>query len=183
MSPVPGGHSFVRCLRCGSDDPGTRVIDSREQADTVRRRRECASCGERFTTYERAERTGFLVVKKDGRREDYDREKLARGIRLACFKRPVPTEAIAAIVSDLEADLFGLGRAEISAQMIGERVMDALREFDDVAYVRFASVYRAFRDVDMMADEIEGLRAYKKRLTESRNQLRFRFEEEQTCWS
>jgi transcriptional repressor NrdR len=173
----------LRCLICKSDDPGTKVVDSRELDDTVRRRRECLSCGQRFTTYERAERLGFLVVKKDDRREDYDREKLGRSIRLACFKRPVPAEAIEATIRDIEAELFGMGGVEVPTQLIGERVMASLRELDEVAYVRFASVYRAFQDVDTMVDEIEGLRQWKRRLMESRNQLRFRFEEDQPCWS
>jgi transcriptional repressor NrdR len=173
----------LRCLICGCDDPGTKVVDSRELEDAVRRRRECLSCGQRFTTYERADRLGFLVVKKDGRREEYDREKLARGVRMACFKRPVPAEAIEETVRDIEAELFGMGKSEVPSQLIGERVMASLRDLDEVAYVRFASIYRAFRDVDTMVDEIEGLRQWKRRLMESRNQLRFRFEEDQPCWS
>ncbi|HEY3082857.1 MAG TPA: transcriptional regulator NrdR [Chloroflexota bacterium] len=173
----------MRCLRCGSDAPGTKVIDSREQDDAVRRRRECLGCGERFTTYERAERNVLAVVKKDGRREEFSREKLERGVRLACFKRPVPFEAVTAIVDEISAELYGMARPEVPSQLIGERVMSALREVDEVAYVRFASVYREFRDVDTIVDEIEGLRQWKRRLVESRNQLRFRFDEEQTCWS
>jgi transcriptional repressor NrdR len=173
----------LRCLICLCDDPGTKVVDSRELDDAVRRRRECLSCGQRFTTYERADRLGFLVVKKDGRREEYDREKLARGVRMACFKRPVAAEEIENTVRDIEAELFGMGKSEVPSQLIGERVMASLRELDEVAYVRFASVYRAFQDVDTMVDEIEGLRQWKRRLMESRNQLRFRFEEDQTCWS
>src|SRR5262245_24399299 len=135
---------------CGSDQPGTKVIDSRELDEAVRRRRECLSCGQRFTTYERAERLGFMVVKKDGRREEFDREKLARSIRMACFKRPVPAEAIDTTVRDTEAELFGLGGPEVPSQLIGERVMASLRDLDEVAYVRFASVYRAFQDVETM---------------------------------
>jgi transcriptional repressor NrdR len=171
----------MRCLFCGSE---TRVIDSRPVDEAIRRRRECPDCEKRFTTYERYDRpAAFLVVKKDGRREDYDREKLARSIRMACFKRAIPAEAVDATVSDIEAELFGMGRAEVPSQLIGERVMASLRELDEVAYVRFASVYRAFQDVDTMVDEIEGLRQWKRRLMESRNQLRFRFEEDQPCWS
>ena len=173
----------MRCVFCGNEEPGTRVVDSREADGTIRRRRECPTCGQRFTTYERPERVSLLVVKKDGRREEYSREKLRRGITMACFKRPVPAEAIDATVADVEAELFGMGRAEVPSQLIGERVMASLRELDDVAYVRFASVYREFRDVDTMVDEIQGLREWKRRLMESRNQLRFRFEEEQATWS
>lgn len=173
----------MRCLHCGVDTPGTKVIDSRELEDSVRRRRECITCGQRFTTYERAERLGLAVVKKDGRREEFSREKLARGIRTACFKRPIPHEAIEAIVADIEAEIHNMGQPEVPTQLIGERVMSALREVDEVAYVRFASVYREFRDVDTVVDEIEGLRQWKRSLIESRSQLRFRFEDEQTCWS
>jgi transcriptional repressor NrdR len=173
----------MRCLHCGVEEPGTKVIDSRELEDAVRRRRECLSCGQRFTTYERAERAGLMVVKKDGRREEFNREKLGHGIRKACFKRPVPAEAIDAVVGEIEAELHGMGQPEVPSQLIGERIMTALRDVDEVAYVRFASVYREFRDVDTIVDEIEGLRKWKRRLIESRNQLRFRFEEEQTCWS
>jgi transcriptional repressor NrdR len=171
----------VRCLFCGSD---TKVIDSRPVDDAIRRRRECPACEKRFTTFEKYERPAtLLVVKKDGRREDYSREKLLRGIKNACFKRPVPAEAIAQTVAEVEAELLGMGRAEVPSQLIGERVMAALRNLDEVAYVRFASVYREFRDVDNMVEEIEGLRQWKRRLVESRNQLRFRFEEDQLCWS
>jgi transcriptional repressor NrdR len=171
----------VRCLSCGSD---TKVIDSRPVDDTIRRRRSCPACEQRFTTYERYDRpAALMVVKKDGRREDFSREKLLGGIKHACFKRPVPAEAIDQTVVEVEAELLGMGRAEVPSQLIGERVMAALRNLDEVAYVRFASVYREFRDVDTMVEEIEGLRQWKRRLVESRNQLRFRFEEDQQCWS
>ena len=173
----------MRCLHCGVDDPGSKVIDSREQDDSVRRRRECLTCGGRWTTYERAEKSTLSVVKKDGRREEYNREKLSRGIRSACFKRPIPAEALEIMVADIEAELFGMGGQEVPSQLIGERVMASLREVDEVAYVRFASVYRQFTDIDSVQDEIEGLRQWKRRLIESRNQLRFNFEAEQTCWS
>jgi transcriptional repressor NrdR len=171
----------VRCLFCGSE---TKVIDSRPVDETIRRRRQCPDCEKRFTTYERYDRpAAFMVVKKDGRREDYRREKLLQGITSACFKRPIAAEAIAQTVAEVEAELLGMGRAEVPSQLIGERVMAALRNLDEVAYVRFASVYREFRDVDNMVEEIEGLRQWKRRLVESRNQLRFRFEEDQQCWS
>ena len=174
----------MRCLYCGSEDPGTKVVDSRQVDDTIRRRRECIACDRRFTTYEKYERPStFAVVKKDGRREDYKREKLLAGIKNACFKRPVAAETIEQVVAEVEAELLGIGRAEVPSQLIGERVMAALRELDEVAYVRYASVYREFRDVDNMVEEIEGLRQWTRRLMESRNQLRFRFEEDQVCWS
>ena len=173
----------MKCHVCGNAEPGTKVVDSRELDEIVRRRRECLRCGQRFTTYERPEVLGFAVVKKDGRREDFNRDKLARGIRLACFKRPVPSDLIDSIVNEVETELFAVGRAEVSSQVVGERVMQALRELDDVAYVRYASVYRAFHDVDVLADEIEVLRQWRRRTEESRDQLRLRFEEEQTCWN
>src|SRR5690606_35787396 len=113
-----------------------------------RRRRECVSCGQRFTTYERAEPMSLMVIKKDGRREPYDQAKLARGIRTACFKRPIAAEALDEIVREIEAELYALGRPEVASQFIGECVMARLRMIDEVAYVRFASVYRQFRDVD-----------------------------------
>lgn len=159
------------------------MVDSRESADGVRRRRECGACGVRFTTYERAECGAALVVKKDGRREQFSRAKLARGVRLACFKRPVPAEAIDAIVRDIEATILGLGLHEIPSEVVGDHAMRALRDFDEVAYVRFASVCREFRDVESLAEEIEGLMARRRRAASERNQLRLRFEEEQPCWS
>jgi len=174
----------VRCLYCGSEDPGTKVVDSRQLEDTIRRRRECIACERRFTTYEKYERPStFSVAKKDGRREDYRREKLIGAIKSACYKRPISAEMIEQTAIEVEAELLGIGRAEVPSQLIGERVMTALRELDEVAYVRYASVYREFRDVDNMVEEIEGLRQWKRRLMESRNQLRFRFEEDQVCWS
>lgn len=173
----------MRCHFCGNDSPGTKVVDSRELEDAVRRRRECQSCGQRFTTYERAERLGFAVVKKDGRREDFDLKKLERSLRLATFKRSISSEVTETVAREIEAELFGMGQSEVPSQLIGERVMAALRDLDEVAFVRYASVYRAFRDVDTMVEEIEGLRLWKRRLVEARDQLRFRFEEDQPCWS
>ena len=171
----------MRCLFCGSE---TKVIDSRPVEESIRRRRECPDCDKRFTTYERYDRpTSFVVAKKDGRREDFRRDKLLAGIKNACYKRPISADAIDATVADVEAELLGMGKAEVPSQLIGERAMAALRNLDEVAYVRFASVYREFRDVDTMVEEIEGLRQWKRRLMESRNQLRFRFEEDQACWS
>ncbi len=173
----------MKCHFCGNAEPGTKVVDSRELDEIVRRRRECLQCGQRFTTFERPERLGLSVLKKDGRREDFSREKLARGIRLACFKRPVSVDRLDNLVNQVETDMFAVGRAEISSQVVGERVMQALRDIDDVAYVRYASVYRAFHDVEVLADEIEVLRQWRRRSEESRDQLRLRFEEEQTCWN
>jgi transcriptional repressor NrdR len=159
----------VKCPYCGKRD--TRVIDTREVGDGVRRRRECKSCHQRFTTYERVAKTSLLVVKRDGRREPFDREKLLSGILRASAKRPIPTETLEQLVQDIEKKLYELGQAEVDSEVIGRMVMSRLRELDDVAYVRFASVYRRFEDVDILADEIEDLREWKKREAELEDQL------------
>ena len=147
----------MRCPYCGFAD--TKVIDSRDADDGIRRRRECLSCGERFTTFERVQSVGLLVIKKDGRREDFSREKLLAGIRKACEKRPLPVGAIEAAVNDIEAALQAQGKAEMPSSLIGELVMDHLRELDHIAYIRFASVYRAFADIDSLREELEALAA------------------------
>jgi transcriptional repressor NrdR len=142
----------MRCPYCQRGD--SRVIDSREVGTTIRRRRECIRCGQRFTTYERLTPVSLLVVKRDGRREPFDREKLYRGIYTACAKRPISDETIEAVVARVESDLFALGKAEVESRAVGEMVMDRLRALDDVAYVRFASVYRRFKDVDGLIEQI-----------------------------
>ncbi len=147
----------MRCPYCGFAD--TKVIDSRDADDGIRRRRECLSCGQRFTTFERVQTMGLLVVKKDGRREDFSREKLLAGIRKACEKRPLPVGAIEAVVDDVEAALQAQGKGEVPSSLIGELVMDHLRELDHIAYIRFASVYRAFADIDSLREELEALTA------------------------
>jgi transcriptional repressor NrdR len=129
----------------------------------VRRRRECLKCGQRFTTYERLASVNLFVVKRDGRREPFSREKLAQGIQLACVKRPLSQEAIEALVGQLESDLYAMGKAEVESDVIGQMVMDELRKLDEVAYVRFASVYRRFEDVEALAKEISELRRLKRR--------------------
>ncbi len=146
-------------------------MDSRESEDSIRRRRECLSCGQRFTTYERIESANFYVVKKDGRREEYNRAKLVDGIRKACAKRPVSAEAIEHVVDDVQSELFRLGKAEVRSAVIGERVMSHLRDLDEVAYVRFASVYRRFTDLDGLSEEIDEFRRWKQRQAEARGQL------------
>jgi transcriptional repressor NrdR len=143
----------VKCPYCSSTD--SKVVDSREVSDAVRRRRQCPSCSQRFTTHERIERVSLAVVKKDGRREGYERSKLAGGIRTACFKRPIPVEVIDSVVDQVEAKVHSLGRNEVPSNVIGELVMDELRALDGVAYVRFASVYRQFRDVDGLVEQIQ----------------------------
>lgn len=147
------------------------VIDTREVGDGVRRRRECKSCHQRFTTYERVAKRSLLVVKRDGRREPFDSEKLLRGVLRASAKRPIPTETLEQLVRDIEKELYELGQAEVESKIIGRMVMSHLRELDDVAYMRFASVYRRFQDVDILADEIEDLREWKKREAELEDQL------------
>jgi transcriptional repressor NrdR len=147
----------VKCPFCSKLQ--NRVIDSRLSKDdhAIRRRRECDECGRRFTTYERIETSIPMVVKKDGRREQFDREKLKRGIMLACQKRPVSVNDIDAWVEDLERKILESGEREITGQWLGEQVMDYLHEVDDVAYVRFASVYRSFKDLKEFMAELQDL--------------------------
>lgn len=147
----------MRCPFCNSED--TKVIDSRpsEGENSIRRRRECVSCSKRFTTYERLETFPMLVVKKDDTREPYSREKAEKGILSACHKRPVSVEQVTQVLDDLENQLFNTGLKEIPASMIGEIIMEKLKGIDEVAYVRFASVYREFKDVDTFAKEITKL--------------------------
>jgi transcriptional repressor NrdR len=149
----------MKCPFCGEKDNG--VVDSRETDDAraIRRRRNCGSCERRFTTYERIEEMVLLVVKKDGRRQNFDRSKLLKGIARACEKRPVSAARIEQAVADIERAAHDLGEREIAAQWVGEQVMNVLRGLDQVAYVRFASVYRSFRDVEEFARELENLRA------------------------
>ncbi len=145
----------MKCPYCGSQD--TRVIDSRPADDgaSCRRRRACDKCGKRFTTYEKVETIPLIVIKKDNTREQYDRRKLERGILQACYKRPVPAEDIQKTIDDVETEIFNLEVKEIPSSEIGEMVMDKLKELDEVAYVRFASVYRAFKDVNTFMDELQ----------------------------
>jgi len=152
----------MRCPFCGHLED--RVVDSREAQDgqATRRRRECLSCARRFTTYERIEEVSPAVVKKDGRREAFDRAKLVRGIEQACQKRPISAEQIEALVSGVERQLQEAGEKEVPSRVLGEKVMARLRELDPVAYVRFASVYRAFEDVGDFMSELAGLASGKK---------------------
>jgi len=145
----------MRCPYCTSQD--TRVIDSREADDGIRRRRECVSCSERFTTYERPQIAGLLVVKKDGRREEYTREKVLLGIRKACEKRPLAAGTLEAVTDEIEVALNEQGLAEVSSRDIGEMVMGHLRQLDQIAYIRFASVYRQFADLDDLKEELDSL--------------------------
>jgi len=147
----------MRCPFC--DHPEDKVVDSREAQDgrTTRRRRECLACGRRFTTYERVEDVLPQIVKKDGRRETYDRDKIVKGLEIACQKRPVSREQIEALVASVERQLQEMGEREVRSSVIGETVMARLKELDPVAYVRFASVYREFRDVKDFVSELAGL--------------------------
>ncbi|MGQ9705633.1 MAG: transcriptional regulator NrdR [bacterium] len=146
----------MRCPYCSEDDD--RVIDTRpiEGGNIIRRRRECVKCGKRFTTYERVERLEILLVRKrDESIEPFDREKIMRGIMKACEKRPIEPEKMEAIVSNIEQELYNRGEREVSSVEIGEKVMSALKGLDEVAYVRFASVYRQFKDVEQFLGEIK----------------------------
>jgi transcriptional repressor NrdR len=140
------------------------VIDSRVSAaaDVTRRRRECEQCAKRFTTYERVEEVMPLIVKKDGRREAFDRQKILSGLRRACDKRAVSLDQLESILDAVERDLIDTGEKEVSAQRVGERVMAELRKLDEVAYVRFASVYRSFRDIDEFMAELESMARERK---------------------
>lgn len=144
----------MKCPYCGADD--TRVIDSRPADDnaSIRRRRQCEGCGKRFTTYEKLETMPLLVVKKDNSRVPYDRSKLEKGIVQSCHKRPVSTAKINQMVDEIENEIFNRADKEIPTSVIGELVMDKLKEVDEVAYVRFASVYREFKDINTFMDEI-----------------------------
>lgn len=145
----------VNCPFCGYQD--SKVVDSRDVNDGIRRRRQCQRCDARFTTYERLQLTGFFVVKKDQRREEFSKDKLLTGIRRACEKRPLPTGAIDKLVDDIEADLYDRGKAEIASAVIGDLVMRELKSLDYIAYIRFASVYRDFADITDLQQEIETL--------------------------
>ena len=144
----------MRCPFCKHDE--TKVIDSRNSQDfSIRRRRECLSCERRFTTYEKIEESPIRVIKKDGTRVPFDREKIRRGVEVACYKRPVSPEQIDLLVGDVVAALYEDGEREVSTRRIGELVFSALRDLDKVAFVRFASVYREFQDVHDFVDELQ----------------------------
>ena len=145
----------MKCPYC--NHPDTRVIDSRpaEDGSAIRRRRSCDECGKRFTTYEKVETIPLIIIKKDNNREQYNRSKIERGIIRACYKRPVSAEAIQKTVERIEIKIFNLEAKEVSSTDVGEIVMDELKELDEVAYVRFASVNREFKDVNTFMDEIK----------------------------
>lgn len=144
----------MKCPYCGKEN--TRVIDSRPtDYSSIRRRRQCDECGKRFTTYEKVETLPLIVVKKDNNREPYDREKIVAGIVRSCHKRPISMTQINDMVDDIEGQIFNMGEKEIPTTTIGSIVMDKLKDLDEVAYVRFASVYREFKDVNTFMDEIK----------------------------
>jgi transcriptional repressor NrdR len=147
----------VKCPFCGSIED--KVIDSRtsKEGDAIRRRRECLKCAKRFTSYERVEDMIPVVVKKDGRRESFDRQKVLAGLKKACEKRPIGTVVLDGVTDSIEKKLVGLGAKEVNSTWIGEEVMSALKELDKVAYVRFASVYRQFKDINELMNEVKTL--------------------------
>ncbi len=144
----------MRCLFCGHME--SKVIDSRstEEGNTIRRRRECLECGKRFTTYEKIETIPMIVIKKDGIRETFDRDKVLNGILRACEKRPVSLAEIEKLIDDIESKLYNMLEREVTSERIGEMVMERLKDLDDIAYVRFASVYRQFKDINSFMDEL-----------------------------
>jgi transcriptional repressor NrdR len=147
----------MKCPFC--ENLEDRVIDSRtsKEGNAIRRRRECLKCGKRFTSYERVEDVVSMVVKKDGRREPFDMNKIKNGLLIACKKRPIETDKIDGIVDSIEKKLVGLGMKEVQSAWIGEQIMSELKDLDKVAYVRFASVYRKFKDINDLMDEVKTL--------------------------
>lgn len=147
----------MKCPFCGNIED--RVIDSRatREGDAIRRRRECLKCGKRFTSYERVDDVIPMVIKKDARRESFDRGKILAGLKKACEKRPISIDMLDNIVDSIERKLVGLGVKEIPSTLVGEEIMSALKETDKVAYVRFASVYRQFKDINELMDEVKNL--------------------------
>lgn len=147
----------MRCPNCGQ--PETRVIDSRDldEGGTIRRRRECTACTWRFTTYERSEAARLVVLKSDGRREEFDRAKLRAGLEKALTRRPVPPGAAEQAVEEIEARLRSLGSSEVSSRTIGELAMEKLRALDQIAFIRFASVYQSYEDIETLKREVDQL--------------------------
>ena len=160
----------MQCPFCASVN--SKVIDTRSAEGGIRRRRECEDCGRRFTTYERVAPLRLMVIKQDGRREPFDRDKIVRGIQIACAKRPIETEDIEEMVSGIESELYHRGSREVTSREIGEMVMHNLRSLDEVAYIRFATIYRRFADVEDLADEIESLMERRQREAALKAQMR-----------
>ena len=145
----------MKCPFCGHEN--TRVIDSRpaEEYNSIRRRRACDECGKRFTTYEKVETIPLIIIKKDNNREAYDRSKIEAGVLRACHKRPISANQINQLIDEVETEIFNMEEKEISSQVIGELVMNKLKDLEAVAYVRFASVYREFKDINTFMDELK----------------------------
>ncbi len=160
----------MKCPFCASTN--TRVIDTRSAEGGIRRRRECEDCQRRFTTYERVAPLRLMVVKRDGRREPFNRDKIVDGVQIACAKRPVATENIEELVSGIERELYHRGSREVTSREIGEMVMQNLRKLDEVAYIRFATIYRRFADVEDLADEIESLLERRQQETIQKAQMK-----------
>lgn len=159
----------MKCPHCGFHD--SRVIDSRDLGDSIRRRRQCISCNGRFTTYERTQKTGLYVIKKDKRREPFDKNKLLSGIRKAFEKRPVAAHVIAQLVDNIEAELYNQGKQEIPSAVIGDMVMESLKALDHIAYIRFASVYREFADITRLKQEVDSLAVISGKISQPSTQL------------
>ncbi|MGB0386275.1 MAG: transcriptional regulator NrdR [Ardenticatenaceae bacterium] len=151
----------MKCPFCQLEH--TRVIDTRTIGQSIRRRRECQQCKQRFTTHERIARTNLMVIKSDGRREEFDQDKLFTGIKLACSKRPISIDTLDKLVNDIESDLYDMGQREVKSETIGEKVMERLIGLDEVAYIRFASVHCDFADLDSLSTEIARLQEQKAR--------------------
>jgi transcriptional repressor NrdR len=145
----------MRCPYCGGSE--SRVIDSRSTGEGIRRRRQCPACSARFTTYERVQTHNIVVLKKDGRREVFSRDKLSSGIRKSCEKRPLRTGAIDKLIDDVEAELYKTGKTEFPSSSIGDLVMERLKKLDHIAYIRFASVYREFADITTLQQAVDTL--------------------------
>ena len=167
---VIGAFQAMHCPFCGNNE--SRVIDSRESPGGVRRRRECMRCELRFTTYERVHSMPLMIAKRDGRREAFSSDKLERSLRTACAKRPLEVGAISKMVVDIENELHKLAKAEVEARVIGEMCIERLKILDRVAYIRFASVYRDFKDVDSFTKEVEALAETSDEKDGSKSQLR-----------
>jgi len=159
----------MNCPYCGYSD--SKVIDSRDINDGVRRRRQCLKCSSRFTTYERLQPSGLFVIKKDQRREEFNRDKLLSGIRKACEKRPLPSGAGDKLADDIEAELYRLGKMEIPSVVIGDMVMERFKSLDHIAYIRFASVYREFTDITALKEVVDTLVSGGTGTSYSTNQL------------
>jgi len=166
----------MNCPYCGYYD--SKVTDSRSVNDGIRRRRQCLSCGSRFTTYEQLQPASLFVIKKDERREEFNRNKLLTGIHKACEKRPLPTGTVDKLAEDIEAELYRLGKVEIPSVVIGDMVMERLKSLDYIAYIRFASVYREFADITALKQEVDTLVSSGAGVSPPSNQLPLLLNEE-----